>query len=218
VQDSGADAHGECVLQVLGDGAGTVNTLAFIASVIGSLAWPVTLFLVLFLLLRNGVSLARFVKSIRFKDFELTLRNDLEKARDIAESIQIRFISPITSEDRQDSENKVLLLAQIDPGVAILKSWQKLDLALTKLIQHNGLIRYTNKSAFVRRLLELDKITESDLALFDRLRSIRNAVVHARSNKGSISVAEVVEYDQLVDTLIRRLEQIRAEPGYIDVK
>jgi hypothetical protein len=199
--------------------AGSIlNTLAFVASIIGSLAWPVTLLVVVFVLLKNGTQLARFVKTIRFKDFELTLREDLENAKTIAEGIEVGLPAASSQEERNESENKVLALAKIDPGVAILKSWQKLELALTGLRQHNGLVRFVTNIALVSRLLELGKITKSDAALFNQLRSIRNAVVHAGSDKQTISVAEVVEYDQIVDTLIRRLDQIQAEPGYIDAK
>jgi hypothetical protein len=173
---------------------GIVNTLSFTASVIGSLAWPVTLLIFLVILLKNGPKLSRFVKSIRFKEFELTLRDDLEKAKNIAETIQVTLIASEDSKERAASEDKVLALAQIDPGVAILKSWQKLEQKLTQLIQHNGLIRFTSNREFVQRLLQLNKITEADVALFDKLRSIRNTVVHAHNDKRSMSVAEVVEY------------------------
>jgi flagellar biosynthesis/type III secretory pathway chaperone len=193
-----------------------LNTLAFVASIIGSVAWPVTLLIVVVVLLRNGARLAKFVKSIRFKDFELTLRDNLEKARIVAESVEVGLVSPPSSREREESEDKVLALAQIDTGVAILKSWQKLESALIRLRQHNGLMRFKTNSSIVQRLFELKKINESDLALFDQLRSIRNAVVH--SHKRYISVAEVMEYDQFVNTLGRRLEEIQAEPGYIDEK
>jgi len=147
---------------------------------------------------------------------ELTLRDNLEKARIVAESVEVGLVSPPSSREREESEDKVLALAQIDTGVAILKSWQKLESALIRLRQHNGLMRFKTNSSIVQRLFELKKINESDLALFDQLRSIRNAVVH--SHKRYISVAEVMEYDQFVNTLGRRLEEIQAEPGYIDEK
>lgn len=193
-----------------------MNTFAFVASVIGSLAWPITLLIVVILFLKNGSRVAKFVKSIRFKDFELTLRDNLEKARIVAESVEVGLVSPPSSGERDESEDKVLALAQIDTGVAILKSWQKLESALIRMRQHNGLMRFTTNSSIVQRLFESKKINESDLALFNQLRSIRNAVVH--SQKRSISIAEVVEYDQFVKTLGRRLEEIQAEPGYIDEK
>jgi hypothetical protein len=195
-----------------------MNTLAFIASVIGSLAWPATLLIVVFLLLRNGAQLAKFVKAIRFKDFELTLRDDLEKAKTIADGIEARLPGAYAGKEDHEEEDKVLALAKIDPGVGILKSWQKLELALTRLRQHNGLVRFITNVALIPRLLELGKITKSDADLFNQLRSIRNAVVHTGSDKQTISVAEVVEYDQIVETLIRRLDQIQAAPGYIDPK
>jgi hypothetical protein len=207
-------------LQVFGVGGekATVNTLAFIASVIGSLAWPVTLLIVILILLRNGTQLAKFVKTIRFKDFELTLRSEFEKARTIAEEIEVGLALPPVRGEREESEDKVLALAQIDPGVAVLKSWQKLEEKLTSLIQHNGLIRVLNRESFVDRLVQLNKISATEKLLFERLRIIRDIVVHGSKDGRSMSVAEVVEYDQLVDTLVRRLQQIQEEPGYIDPK
>ncbi len=124
----------------------------------------------------------------------------------------------IENQARVDSEDKILALAQIDPGVAVLRSWQKLESKLIELIQHNGLMRVANPNTFILRLRDSNKITDEDFALFDRLRSIRNAVVHTRTDQRSISIAEVVEYDQWIDTLVRRLEQLRQEPGYINMK
>lgn len=112
--------------------------------------------------------------------------------------------------------NKALAFAKIDPDVAILYIWQKLESALATLRQHNEPARFITDVALVPRLLELGKITKSDAGLFDQLRSIRNAIAHTYSDKQTISVAEVVEYDQLVDALVRRLDQIQPDPEYAD--
>lgn len=195
-----------------------MDILTFIATVIGSLAWPVTLTGILFFLFQHGKKIAMFVKSIKYKDFEVTLRDDFEKATSIAEAIRVMLpeaVKDVAAADKDESE--ILTIARLDPALAIHKSWQKLDAKLTQLIQHNGLIRFVSPVNFVRRLRELEKLTPEDLELFSRLRRIRNEVVHAQERQRPLTIVEAVEYDQLVETLIARFEQIRNEPGYVGI-
>jgi hypothetical protein len=72
----------------------------------------------------------------------------------------------------------------------------------------------------MRRLHELGKLSGEDIELFGRLRNIRNEVVHFASDGflRSPTAAEAVEYDELVQTMIRRLEAIKQEGGYVDLK
>ena len=196
-----------------------MDVLTFIANVIGSLAWPVTVGAVVYVLLHNGRKIALFVKSIKYKDIEVTLRDDFEKATTIAEGIRATLPAPKepAAIAAPLADDELMRIAAIDPGLAVLRSWQKLEAKITQLIQHNGLMRYVTPQKFIQRLLHLEKLTSQDLELYNRLRSIRNEVVHGNDQKRTLSLAEVAEYDSLVDTLVERLEQIRNEPGYVDI-
>ncbi len=194
-----------------------MDILTFIASITGTLAWPITTLIALVVFIKKGSQIARVIKSIRYKDFELNLREDFAAAKEIVYQIQTEDQS--NKSLSSSSMDELYQLANIDPSLAIFKTWQKLEAKITQLIQHNGLIRFTNPRKFIVRLLELEKITKDEVELFSRLQHIRNNVVHP-SHSGKepkLTIAEVVEYKDFVDTFIERLEAIRQEDGYINV-
>jgi hypothetical protein len=188
-------------------------TLTFIAELVKSLAWPITVLIVIWIVIKNSDALRGLVQSIRVKDLEIVLRQDFEKARDAGEQVKAELIDGQQPIVEKGKESAVLRLAAIDTGVAILRSWQRLEGKVVQLIQHNGLMRFTVPDKFVQRLEKLGKLTETEASLYQRLRRIRNEVVH--SGGRAPTVAEVVEYDELVDLLVSKLEVIRQQPDYI---
>ena len=194
-----------------------MNALAFVASVVQSLAWPVTALIILWIVCKNGSGLARLVKSIRVNDFELTLKEDLDEARKIAGQVQAESGAILNETPPEPIENIVLRIAELDTSVAILKAWQRLEAKVIQLIQHNSLIRFTNPDRFVGQLEKAKRITGSEAALYRRLRQIRNAAVHYQNFQNRApSMAEVVEFDELIELLVSRLEAIRNQPGSIN--
>ena len=62
----------------------------------------------------------------------------------------------------------------------------------------------------------IGKLLDSEVALYGRLRSIRNAAVHFYFDQ-SLSKGEVAEYIDSVELLVDRMNKILAEPGCIDL-
>lgn len=194
-----------------------MDILTFISSLLDTLAWPAVILFLIFLATRNSTGLMKLIHSIRYKDFEVTLRDDFLEASELANKIRVdpklsKPFDPVSS-------GHVLQLAKIDAGVAILRSWQRLESRIIEMIRHSGLVRFTNPSKFMARLLQLERIEGADLSLFERLRKIRNEVVHDVSygNVQTPSAAEAVEYDELVETLIQRLG-LANELDYVDLE
>jgi hypothetical protein len=191
-----------------------MDTLTFISSVVSSLAWPLTSLVVLSLIVFRADRLRAIISSIRFKDIEVTLNKRFEEARAVGDEIP----APQSSQalEKQSSiDDHILKLAAVDSGVAILRSWQKLEGKVIQLIQHNGLIRFTRSDSFIRQLAKLDKLSFEEASLYSKLRGIRNDVVHIHGSSKQPTIAEVVEFDQLVEKLVSRLEEIRQTPGSI---
>ena len=187
-----------------------MSALQFLATIVQALAWPaLALFCFLFVVNRSS-NLVRFVKSIRYGDIEITLQ-DARREVELLKSQR-----GVASAPDLEPDDKILRLAEIDPSVAIVEVWKKLEAKITQLIQHNGLIRFTNPDLFIRHLYKLEKISANELELFQRLRKIRNESVHARQ-RNAPTVAEVIEYRDFVEAFCTRLDQIRKEPGYIDI-
>lgn len=169
--------------------------------------------IILAVVLRNGRKIAGLIKSIRYGEFEVELHEHVAEARDAAEQIRVQRQSEAAERTQPDAFHR---LAEIDPSVAVISEWRRLEHAIVELIQHNGLMRFTTPSKFVEYLGSIGKLLDSEVALYGRLRSIRNAVVHLYFDQ-SLSKGEAAEYSDSVELLVDRMNEILAEPGYIDV-
>jgi len=194
-----------------------LNLYAFIASLVSSLAWPVLVGMILLALLRHRENLAgliqiirKYVKTVKVGSIELTLQD----ARQDAEAIAVERGEPLAAEVPAD--DRLMRLAQLDPALAVVDVWKELEGAIIKLIQHNGMVRFTNPAHFMKVLADERKITKSELMLYNHLRKIRNEAVHSRDPM-ALTLAEVLEYRTLVSALVDRLEKLRASREYIDV-
>jgi hypothetical protein len=190
-----------------------MDQLTFIATIIGHLAWPVTVLVILQIVLFRLPNLAKFIKTIRYKDLEVTLREEFSEARTIAEGIAVEEKPALLPDAQAD---KIIRLVEIDPSIAIIEIWRRLEQEITELIQHNGLMRFTNPVKFIEQLVKLGKLTDADLLLFRKLREIRNTAVHARARE-SLSKGEVFEFNNFVELLIEKLDAIKEEPDYVGI-
>lgn len=190
-----------------------MDKLTFIASLVGHLAWPVTTLILATVVIARLPKLVKFIKAVRYKDVEVTIREDFIQARTEAERLTVERKQIAVS---GPAEEKVLRLAEIDTSIAILEVWRRLEQEIVKLIQHNGHMRFTTPVIFMEHLAKLGKLTKGDILLFRKLRDIRNASVHA-PEKHSVTKAEVLEFSDFVELLIGKLDEIKQEPGYIDV-
>ena len=194
-----------------------MNLYAFIASLVSSLAWPVLVGIILLLLVRRSENLAdlihtvrKYVKTVKVGSIELTLQD----ARQDAEAIAVERGEPLTAE--VPASDKLMQLAQLDPALAVVDIWKELEAEIIKLIQHNGMMRFTSPVHFMKVLADQKKITKSELMLYNHLRKIRNEAVHSRDPM-ALTLAEVLEYRGLVSALIERFEKIMASPEYINL-
>jgi hypothetical protein len=165
------------------------------------------------LLIWRAPTLARFVKSIRYKDVEVLIRENLESARDEAEKVRGTENHPPAPLYQDD---KVLQLARIDPALAVVDIWKQLESRIILLIQHNGLMRFTSPSEFIFELGKQKKLSATELKIFKKLREVRNASVHSQLSP-SLTLAEVVEFRDLAELLGRKIDELREQPGNIDL-
>jgi hypothetical protein len=188
----------------------------FLAKMIDSLAWPSLAAYVVYLLRGHGHELIRFVEKIRVKDFEVTLRQNFEEGREAAE--QVRSETNIntfgTAETSTLTTASKIALEAGRPDVAILDVWKTVEQELTKIIQHEGMMRWVSPGNLIHWAHQKGLISNADRELFDRLRRIRNEVVHSNDVR-KLSNAEVYEFADLASVLIARLKEIE-EPlkGY----
>jgi hypothetical protein len=192
-----------------------VTWLAFIASVIGSLAWPVAL-VVLALGFRQQitVNLGRLIKAKGFGG-ELEFTQGLNKAEELAPPVTAKqdALLPLptqtataTTEDPEKPSYTLRINKNDPPGYRVLSAWKFLSMEISnaalrrgqnrpKLHDPRGLIQTARDLGFSPE--EIDQITE--------LRKLRNSAAHSRE---PISTTDAQRYEDLVLNLLMRLEEI----------
>jgi hypothetical protein len=182
-----------------------MDPLSFISSLVHDLVWPALAVAAFVVAYMRASHLARLIKSIRYGDLEITLHDQFSKAQVEAEAVREKL--PPLEESLRPRDDQALNLAKIDPNVALMDTWQRLEGEITKIIQHEGYMRWVSPRKFVDHLHQLGLISHNEVTLFDTLRSIRNSVAH--SIGASATIAQVVEYNDFIDSFVQRLQSIK---------
>ena len=184
-----------------------MSKLEFISQIISSLAWPLTVILILFLLRKQIANLFPNLRKFKYKDIELDFSAQTSK---IAARAQIELPLPklqAYGTGTPSIESKRQRLIDLSPRSAILEEWIELEAAATYAIK-----RYNPdmKSSRIKSAIQigaalqgLEILNNKQLAIFHDLRNLRNAAAHAANfNVAKDTVEEYIETaGRLVDFL-----------------
>ena len=153
--------------------------MEFLAQIVDSLAWPITV-LILVIMLRSPLSeLIPLLKKLKYKEFEVEFDRELDA------------ISQATSEAKQEAEVPYI---EMEPGyieymeativsaprAAIMESWIRLENTVIEttrryLLPENERIHLPTA---LHALLASNAVSESNIKLIYDLRALRNKAVH----------------------------------------
>jgi hypothetical protein len=164
-------------------GADTVDWLAFIASVIGSLvklAWPAALFGAVWIF-RDKIGELLPLLRFKYKDFDVSFRFK-EAEREASELPELENgQAPQTPEEKSKFER----LAEISPRAAILESRAEMEATLKDLVDSKSVAHATSAISRPMALGQLIRLARSEKiidpqtsALLDDLRVIANKAAH----------------------------------------
>ena len=179
-----------------------MNWLEFLASIIGSFAWPATIILLVLLLRKPLAELIPFLERLKFRDLELNFGQRLMKVSQEAQQL-LPPAAPLAPEPEYDRLDE---LADVSPRAAVLESWLGVETAAVRALQRRELdlpSRDLQSPLKLRQALSSTGTIDSmQASIFDQLRSLRNAAAHAPDF--SLGSTEARQY---ADTA-RRLTQI----------
>ena len=172
-----------------------LDILALVASLIASLAWPLTVLIVGLIFKKPIQNLLSGIKTFKYGGLDIGFGERVEEVRKEAEKVLPQAPSPFTG------------LADLHPAAAILQSWLDLETDLRAVAQRHGILDsprlYTITIA--EKLLDRNIWNEETFNIFAGLRNLRNSVVHTPA--GSITPAQAFEFDLLIRRLITQLRQ-----------
>jgi hypothetical protein len=194
-----------------------VNWLAFIAALAGSLAWPLTVVIIVLIFRRPLLAVAPSLREFELGSLKLKFAEGLAQAASVAEQIApAPSESPVPTKPDSlhfggtDIEDNELLLAVSAPGALVLQSFVKVEQALFLAAANAGLD--TNKRRGVRIVAqELEKrgaLTPEIAKIVQLLGDLRNEAAHL-PNFG-IEPRQALEYARLARHVVAALKSAEA--------
>lgn len=157
-------------------------TADHIVQLVESLAWPVTLGLLLVFFRKDLRALGDRVSRLRYREAEI----ELSQLRDQIDEDRARFIEPSEVSastggyyDRRLEE--LLRLSETEPRAAVLASYIELERAVALAARRNGIDSETHLSRILQELSSRRLIPASYLDFVDELRRLRNQAAHGHS-------------------------------------
>ncbi|WP_419782896.1 hypothetical protein [Malaciobacter marinus] len=146
-----------------------------IVKIIDSLAWPITVLIIIFIFRKNIISLIPTLTKLKYKEFELEFDKELEKL-----NIDTKNKIPESS-IKNENNYYIEQVRKTTPRAAILDSWLELESNITSMCINLNLVSSSSSINFIKlinKLKEENIISNEDLLNIHKLRDLRNKSVH----------------------------------------
>lgn len=185
-----------------------MNAYQFIASLMSSLAWPVSVFLIALLFRKRIIEILPRLR-LRYGEFDVSMHRlaDAEKEAAKATSPALEDAPKPTPEEKE----KFNRIAEISPRGAILELRNELEDRVVKFAQARGAKLsplHTSTTYVVRVLRQMGLIDEVTSAMIDDLRVVGNAAAH--DNGRSFTESEAQRFKTIYEVVGARLRAIEA--------
>jgi hypothetical protein len=178
-----------------------VDWKAFVVAMTGHIAWPCATLSMLFLVYWKRLYIIGIVKSIKYKDVELSFNEKLSIS-ETKLNLEYKEI-PMPCLD-SEIYREIIDISKLDPSFAILKIWQDLVRELYELRAMHGVVRFVSSRDALEALVEQGKLSQDSLVLFDELKSLKDYAINEFAS-ALIRPNDVVRYKVLVDALISNI-------------
>ena len=190
-----------------------MSILDFIAKVIESLAWPATTILIFWHSRAYIRRLLPFVSKVRYKELEVEFERLLEQKTPDTPTLP----SP-EKKLLDDTLSTASELADTEPSAAIIYAWQILEkeiLATLNVLQPStkNADVYQSRTRTIDIFREQDLITAQEAETLQRLRRLRNEVVHIAQTRTIVPRDVAIKYAEECHALAARLKQIQTKPS-----
>jgi hypothetical protein len=187
-----------------------LDWLQLSASIIDSLAWPLTVAVGIYLLRRPLLALLPNLRQFKYKDLEVQFGEQLDKLEHELEQHAPPEEVAAEPDLQPDEREKFDLLAAISPNAAVLEAWTDIERKVHILAaRHNLSYRSIRYATQVLRNKEI--ISPRLSSLLADLRGLRNMAAHPPA-EWQITLDEAHRYKEVVDQVGYELQSILDQP------
>jgi hypothetical protein len=187
-----------------------MDALSAMVELVKALAWPVSVFAIIFLLRRAIQDLIGSIREgrVKYKDLEFTFKRDLQQARQSIEMLPQQPV-PALRAPTEPEISDLMALAQVAPRAAVTKPCTPLEAAAAEFAQKHlspDLAKQRRPLMILDVLRRHEAIPTAVITAVQKLRDIRNRTVHTPDFQPSVDDAE--EYVLLTFAVIEDLRRI----------
>ncbi|MCK9425743.1 MAG: DUF4145 domain-containing protein [Ignavibacteriaceae bacterium] len=188
--------------------------MEIIVKILGILAWPVTLLIIVFLFKKELVRMFSHLSNLKYKEFEANFSNELKSVERKVTQISLKSEGKLKISGTSDvvfvsKYEKLLEISKLSSRAGIVSAWFEIENALNKLrtddttnVKKPFIILDVLKDLANKRIIE-----ESLIGLLDSLRNLRNQAVHYPDF--AISQEEAERYISLALKISSELLQLK---------
>jgi hypothetical protein len=179
-----------------------VDCLTFISELLKSVAWPVAVVAIVFLLRKHVNDLIPLLRKLKYKEFELEFGKEVKEieaavAEAIPPSSTTRTTTTTTAgmsarPGEPTMEERALELARISPRAAIFEAWRDIEIAALDLARRKQIPTPPNAQVLgvIRALVRANLLDDKMHEVIENLRSLRNKAVHHADFEVSVNATE----------------------------
>lgn len=198
-----------------------MSIFELIASLVDSLAWPVAVSVLAIAFRKPLAGVLRSLTALRYKGLEADFKRGLEELEESVKEIEqaepkAQLAPGEASENGRSISEEIEAVAGVSPVAAVPLAWTAVESEILATVERLAISAdYPPYVSAVKHLGLLREHTDLDveiLRLLDRMRRLRNMVVHPVAAEGAVSYEEAREYGAFAEVAIRRLRRLRQVP------
>lgn len=188
-----------------------MDLLTFIATIVGSIAWPAALLATVFMIRRPLAELLPGIRRLKYKDLEVDFGKELEKIEAVMDTVEVgaqptcELPAEVQPEPLPKTRAELLdKLAELSPNAAILESWRNVERTLDYYFRSRSIKRPVSGQAISGHLDYDPNFPPQLVSAYQELRHLRNRAAHDREN---LTAEHAKEFGVLADRLAYALIQ-----------
>lgn len=192
-----------------------MTLLEFIASIIGSLAWPAALVAIALVLREPLKRVLLTLTRVKYKEMEIDFGRELEKVAEQAHSIDVKPVFPLPTGKEKDSSTilgEAARLVEEFPEPAVALAWSAVERELMAAVMRLAISPdyppHNVPAKNIQILREHGLIDQSTYDLLNRMRNLRNIAVHGHGGAGPVTADQAREFLALAGGVVERLKSL----------
>lgn len=186
---------------------GIIPSMDNLIKLLDVLAWPSVVLIVAFLLRKPIKALLPFVENIKYKDFEVKFRKELDQVKEEAKEAGIEIQTEI------GDKTEIYKLIEVSPTAAILESWKELEISARKKVEELAPRDAKFRNLLQRPIAYLEHtgaLIPSTARTVRDLQSLRNQAAHSTELK--LTKEDAIEYVSISKGILKQIEAIAELP------